>query len=162
MLPLSWKEKYAAVLVLSIGIVFTILQIVDFTSSKSNAYSIQQAAILINKTELYAHIRALVTITCGIVGGIMLLRGRRTGWVIAVALLVVFLLIASGGLVQLAMMRFFGGSFIAIAICVGLLLLALFFLLRPAARAKYKVSRITYLPTFLLLIILGSIYFFLQ
>ncbi len=162
MQKLGWKEKYAGILVLSIGILFLLLQVIDLSSTKSSAYKVQESAILVNKAELYAHVRALVTIVTGILGGYLLLKGRTAGWILGVTLLILFLVFAIAGLVQLGLMRIFGISFIAIVFGVALLLLALLFLFARPAREKYKVGRNTYLPTLVFLLIIAAIYFFLQ
>lgn len=160
-LKLSWREKYVGILVLIVGIVYLLWQAIDFLSSKSGAYTVKEGAFNINTSELFNHIRSIISIILAITGGFLLLKGKRTGWVIGVAFLLLLLLIASGIMIAgyaIAdnLSKIIGGTFVL------LLLLALVFLLLPSARLKYKVGKRTYLPTVVLLLILAVLYYFLQ
>ena len=162
MQQLSWKEKYAAVIVLLMGIVYLALIVVDLSSSKSDAYAVKDGAILIDKNELFNHLRALTTIICGIGGGLLLWRGSRLGWVLGLPLLFIFLSITSAGLVSIIELGLFDAMFGAVIVCMVIILLAIVFLIRPAGRLKYKVGNLTLLPTLLLLAFLIVIYYVLQ
>jgi hypothetical protein len=160
-LKLSWREKYAGILVLFIGLVYLAWQVIDFLSSKSGAYAVNDGSLNINKSELFNHIRSIISIILALTGGLLLLNRKRAGWVIGVALLFLLLIIASGIMVagySIAdtVSKISGGA------VVFLLLLALIFLLLPSARLKYKVGKRTYLPTLVLILILAVLYFFLQ
>ena len=160
-LKLSWREKFAGILVLFIGIVYLLWQVIDFLSSKSNAYTVQDGAVHISTSELFNHMRSVVSILLALTGGWLLLKGKRAGWVIGVSLLLLLNVIAAG--IMIAgytvadnLNKIVGG------VIVFFLLLALIFLLLPSARLKYKVGKRTYLPTLLLMLILVALYFFLQ
>lgn len=158
---LSWREKYAGILVLIIGFIYLLWQTIDFLSSKADAYTVKDGAFNISTSELFNHIRSIVSIILALSGGWLLLKGKRAGWVIGVAFLSLLLIIASGIMIagySLSdnLSKIIGGFF------VGLLLLALIFLLLPPARTKYKVGKFTYLPTLLLLLSLAVLYYFLQ
>lgn len=162
MQKITWREKFAAILVLLIGILYLLWQVIDLSSTKSSAYMVKDDAILINKGELFIHIRSLLTILLGFAGGIFLWKGRTAGWMLSVPLLILFLVFAAGGLVELTKMRTFDAIFIFLTVCVALLLLAVVFLFLPSARSTYRVGRITYLTTLVFLLILAAVYFFLQ
>jgi hypothetical protein len=160
-LKLSWREKYAGILVLIIGIIYLLLQVIDFLSSKSNAYAVKDGAVQISTSELLNHSRTILTILFAITGGILLLKGKRTGWIIGVSILLLLttilvgIMVASFPIVGIAQ-KMIGITFIVV------LLLALLFLLLPSARMKYKVGKRTYLPTLVIYIALAAMYFFLQ
>lgn len=160
-LKLSWREKYAGILVLFIGFVYLAWQAIDFLSSKSGAYTVKDGSFNINTSELFNHIRSIVSIILALTGGFLLLKGKRVGWVIGVAFLLLLLIIASGIMIAGYAIadnqsKIIGGSFVC------LLLMAFVFLLLPSARLKYKVGKRTYLPTVVLLLILAVLYYFLQ
>ena len=160
-LKLSWREKYAGILVLIIGIIYLLLQVIDFLSSKSNAYAIKDGAVQITTSELLNHARTILTIILSITGGLLLLKGKRAGWVIGVPILLLLTLIAGG--ILFANFKILDTLNKSVGITgVVILLLAVLFLLLPSARIKYKVGKRTYLPTFILLIALAAMYFFLQ
>lgn len=162
MQPLNWREKFSAILVLLIGILFLALQIVDYLSSKSNAFLVKEDTIMIDRHELFSQLRTLLTILLGIFGGILLFRKRTTGWIIGMGLLLLFLGIGGAGLIQLAVLRTFDAGFIFLAGCVVVLLLAILSLLVRSTREKYKVGKKTFLPTLVFLIAIAAVYLFLQ
>ena len=162
MQQLSWREKFAAILVLLIGIVFLLMQVFALVSSRSNAYSEADGALVISKGELFADIRAYITIFLGIAGGILLWKSKRLGWVIGISLLIFFTLIACYGIVNLVMQRVFDSSFKMVVALAVVLLTAVIFLLLPAAKQKYRVGKRTYLPTLLFFMAIAAVYFFLQ
>lgn len=160
-LPLSWREKFAGILVLLIGFFYLLWLVIDFLSSKSDAYSMKEGAVHISTSELYTHIRSMLSILLAFVGGWLLLRGKKAGWVISVTLLLLLNIIAAG--IMIAgftitdnLNKIIGGS------VVFLLLLALVFLLLPSALKKYKVNGRTWAAALTLLILLVGLYFFLQ
>jgi hypothetical protein len=160
-LKLSWREKFAGILLLIIGLVYLLWQASDFLSSKADAYTTKEGAIHISTSELMNHVRSIISILLAIAGGWLLLKGKRAGWVIAVPILLLLNAIAAGIMIANYSLtntnnKIVGGSF------VFLLLLALVFLLLPSARVKYKVGKLTYLPTLILLFFLVALYFFLQ
>jgi hypothetical protein len=160
-LKLSWREKYAGILVLIIGIIYLIFQVSDFASSKANAYAIKDGALQVSTSELLTHARTIFTILLAIIGGLLLLNGKKAGWIIGLPILALLTFIIAG---ILAYNFRTTGSTQKIMGGVGLLipLLAILFLLLPSARKKYKVGKYTYLPTLVLLLVLAALYFFLQ
>lgn len=160
-LKLSWREKFAGILVLIIGIVYLLWQVADFLSSKSDAYAVKEGSIQISKSELMNHVRSIISILLALTGGWLLLKGKRAGWMISVPLLLLLNIIAGGVMISGYAMadnltKIVGG------IMVFILLLALIFLLLPSARLKYKVGRNTYVTTITLIVLLIMLYFFLQ
>lgn len=158
---LSWREKFAGIIVLFVGFVYLSWQVSDFMSSKADAYSIKEGAIHVTTSELMNHVRSITSIILALLGGWLLLNGKRAGWVIGVPLLLLINTIAGWLMVagfQLAgtLEKVLGG------IVVFSLLLALLFLLLPSARQKYKVTRTTVISMVTLLIFLVGLYFFLQ
>ncbi len=158
---LSWREKYAGILVLIIGFFYLLWLVTDFMSTKSDAYAMQEGAIQISTSELFTHIRSILSILLSFTGGWLLLKGKRTGWIIAVALLLLMLTIATGIMIAGYSLsdtpQKIGGGAIVL-----LLLLGLIFLLLPSAQKKYKVGKRTFLPALILFLVLVGLYFFLQ
>lgn len=160
-LQLSWREKFAGLLILVIGIIYLLWQVIDLLSSKSGAYAVKEGALQISTSELFTHIRSVFTILLALAGGWLLLKGKRAGWVISVPLLLLLLAIATGIMIAGYSLTNTTNK-IAGGVIVLILLLALLFLLLPSARIKYRVGKRTYLPTLFLLLLLVGLYFFLQ
>lgn len=160
-LKLSWREKFAGIIVLFIGFVYLIVQVGGFLSSKADTFSVNEGDIRISTGELMNHVRSIVSIILALLGGWLLLNGKKAGWVISVPLLLLMLTIATWLMIAyypLAdnMSKIFGGAL------VFLIFLALLFLILPSARKKYKVTRITVISMVTLLALLVGLYFFAQ
>lgn len=160
-IKLSWKEKLAAWVVLVIGIGYLLLQVVNLISSKSAGYSATEGALVINKAELFSDIKTYFYILTGITGGILLLKAKKAGWILSVPYLLIFTVLASWGMLFSIKMHTYG-SLAFLATVWILLLLSLFFLLRPAGLEKYRVSKTTVLPTLAFLVLIIVLYIFLQ
>ncbi|WP_276485411.1 hypothetical protein [Paraflavitalea pollutisoli] len=158
---LSWREKFAGIIVLFIGFVYLFVQVSSFLSSKADTFSVNEGDIHISSSELMNHVRSIVSIILALLGGWLLLNGKKAGWVISVPLLLLILTIATWLMIAyypLAdnLSKILGGT------VVFLILLALLFLILPSARKKYKVTRITVISMVTLLVLLAAMYFFMQ
>jgi hypothetical protein len=90
MQKLSWKEKYAGILVLIIGIIYLLMQIASIASNRSISYGSQQEAFVINKNELFSDIKTWLVIIMGIAAGFLLLKNKTLGWVLGLPVLLLF------------------------------------------------------------------------
>src|SRR5215831_18391722 len=175
MQKLSWKEKYAGILVLLIGVLVLITQVSNMLSSKAQGFAFQNGSIIINKSELYNDLRTYVTIILGILGGILLLLNKRLGWVIGLPLLLLYTIIVAGFGIDLALSKFHdpqhnshtGDPYLNVYVGVLggislLFLLASIFLLLPVAQVRYRVGKATWIPTLLFFMALTALYFFLH
>ncbi|WP_207513005.1 hypothetical protein [Longitalea luteola] len=163
MVKLSWKEKYAGILVLLISIVYLLMQLASVFSNRSSSYAIQNGSLVINKNELFSDLRTYSLILAGIIAGWCLLAGRRLGWMLGVPILLFITTVTGAMTVEQAMkLKRFDNSMIGFFVALFLLVWAIIFLLLPSARQKYRVSKGVALLTLLLLIGLGGAYIYLQ
>ena len=159
---LGWRENFAAIIVLLIGLMFTFLQVQNILFSKGNDYSIEQDTVSINKSELLHDIRFYITAFLGVFGSLLMFRKKTTGWVIGISFLIFFALIAIWGVITAASMQLFDLSFYAAAGGLFILTLSIIFLLLPSARKKYRVGKRTFLPTLVFLMAIAALFLFLQ
>jgi uncharacterized membrane protein YbjE (DUF340 family) len=160
---LSWREKYAGILVLLIGIVFLLMQVASLLSNTSHPYSIQNGSLIIDKNELYSDIRTYAIILAGILAGWLLLKSKRTGWVLSLPILLfIFAVLGIKTAEQVMKIKKFDNSLIGPGIGLLLLFLAILFLFLPSARQKYRVSKDVVLLTLSLFAALCGTYIFLQ
>jgi len=160
---LSWREKYAGILVLLIGIVFLLMQVASLLSNTSHPYSIQSGSLVIDKNELYSDIRTYSIILAGILAGWLLLKSKRTGWVLSLPILLfIFAVLGIKTVEQVLKIKKFDNSLIGPGLGLLLLLLAILFLFLPSARQKYRVSKGVVLLTLSLFAALCGTYIFLQ
>ncbi|MBO9202222.1 MULTISPECIES: hypothetical protein [Niastella] len=160
---LSWREKYAGVLVLLIGIVYLIMQLASLLSNTSHSYAIQNGSLVINKNEFFSDLKAYSLILAGIIAGWCLLKGKRLGWMLGLPILLfITAVIGTVTVEQLLKLKKFDRSLTGFGVGIFLAALAIIFLLLPSARQKYRVSKGIAFLTLLLFIGLGGAYFFLQ
>jgi hypothetical protein len=163
MTKLSWKEKYAGILVLLITIIFLLMQVAALFGERSSPYSIENGTFVINKNELYSDLRTYSVILAGIIAGWCLLKGKRLGWMLGLPILLFTLaIIGTIAFEQIMKLKKFDNSLIGFGVGILLLFLAILFLLLPAARQRYRVSKVVFLLTLLLFAGLGGAYIYLQ
>lgn len=163
MQKLSWREKYAGLLVLLIGIIFLLIQVASLMSNKSHAYSFQNNALVINKNELFSDLRTYLVILMGVIAGLMLLKNKRAGWVLGLPVLLLIVTIAvTLGVEQFKTIRTNKQAMIIFGSVLFLLFLGILFLFLPSARKKYRASAGAVVLTLLLYGALTGVYFFLQ
>ena len=158
---LSWKEKFASVVIFSIGIMLIILLVLSVVSSQSSVVSDQGNTFTIRKSELLNYARFIITIVLALSGGILLFRQRKWGWIIGMPFLL-FSTFLAGYFIWFLYVMSLIPSFIMAIILFLVLLSALVFLLLPSARKKYRVGNHTWLPTLVFLAAICALYFFLQ
>jgi hypothetical protein len=158
---LNWKEKYSALILLLIGFFFLVTQTFSFISSQSERMSTEGDKLNINLSELKSDLKIYIVVILAILGGVLLLYKRRLGWILGLPVLLWYAILAINGIVMSVALRTFDLSFILVLVGFTILAFAIGFLYTKSAREKYKVGKQTYLPTFLILLAIVAIYFWL-
>lgn len=161
MQPLSWREKFAGIFILVLGLIFLVLFVLELSTSRSSDVTSNADAIMVSKAALYRHIRNITSILIALVGAMGLLRQKQIGWMLSVPFLLIIGVIA-GYFFYLTLVTGMAMMSIAPGIALLLVILSLLFLLLPSAREKYRVSSKTILPTLVFLLAIGAIFFLLQ
>ena len=130
-------------------------------SSKAHPLTLTNGTINIDKSELLNNLRSYITIIVGLLGGLLLIKQKRLGWVIGMPLLLLFTIVAGGVAAGFAMAKDYSLSFKVSAAISFLMLLGAIFLLLPSAQIKYRVSKGTWLPTLLFFMAITAVYFLL-
>ena len=138
-----------------------ILQISGMMSSKAHGFGIENGNFVINKSELFNDLRSYITIIVGVLGGFLLIRQKRFGWVIGLPMLLLFTVVSAGVAATYALAKDYSMSFKMSAGISFLILVAAIFLLLPSAQEKYRVSKATWLPTLVFFMAITAVYFFL-
>lgn len=159
---LGWREKYAAMIIVLIGLFYLFLQVTNMVSSKAPKLDITTEKLVISRAELISDLKTWTYVLLGLGGGILLLLRKQLGWIFSVTLLVQLLIIFSGVVIDNAAIGLNALLLFFIGFSALILLSALVFLLLPAARVKYKVSRKTILPTLVFLTLTVLMFFFLK
>ncbi len=159
---LSWREKFAASLLLLIGISFAVGQVFSILSSRADGYKVDESAFTISRGELLTDLKTYSTIFFALIGSILLFRQKRLGWIIGLPVLILFTFLSGFGVYSNVNGFEYDTNLILLLIVFLALLLSFVFLLIPSARRKYKVGKYTYLPTLVFLMAICAMYFFLQ
>jgi hypothetical protein len=157
----NWKEKFIAATLSIIGLIYLLLQITAIVQTNTGSATHDEGFIRFNKSELFSDIRSYITIILSLSGAILILRRKKLGWIFAVAVLALFIIIAGAGLITAFSLRIFF-SFFLVLVAESVLLLALIFCLQPAVRKKMLTGKIHYLSAFALTAILLAVYIGLQ
>src|SRR5688500_1084536 len=90
---LNSREKYVVGLMFIIAACFLLLQIVSILSSRAKAVVVEEDTIRMSTNEMLSFIRVAITIILGLTGAILLKKVNSAGWVISMAVLLLFTLI---------------------------------------------------------------------
>lgn len=155
----GWREYAIASILLLAGLVYLILQVLAMLKG-DRAIRSDADTIHINKFEALNYLRTGITIAACLFGAILLVRQRKSGWMLALAMLLLFSIIAVAGLVSIVSMRLFDAGFYVVlggASLLVFLLVSLFSLSK-----KFVVKKNDWIRVILLCTLLGVIYFWLQ
>lgn len=159
--PLTWKEKYAALVLFIIGSALLLLEVAAVLSSKAVFSTQTETTVSFNKSEVFAHTRTFIIIVFSIVAAVALRKKKRIGWILGLPILLISALIA-GYLIYFGKIMYGTAISLIAALILICILAAMGFLLTKGGREKYKVGKHSVLPTLVFLMALGAIFFFLQ
>jgi hypothetical protein len=157
----NWREKFAGIFTLLIGVLFLSLLIVDFISARASSVSQTDGNIVISRAALFIYLRVCAGVIFSLFGAYALLTVRRIGWVFCMTVLLLH--IAISGYLSVFLFNL-GMKMEAIATTLGFLLglISIIFLTLPGTRQKYRVSSNTILLTLVFIMAIGGLFFFLQ
>ena len=159
---LSWREKFAASLLLLIGIGYALFQVLNILSSQADGFKADESAFTFSRGEVLSDLKTYSTIFFALVGSFLLFRQKRWGWIIGLPVLLLFTFLSGFGVFLFVYGSEYNIKLILLLIVFLALFLSFIFLLIPSARRKYKVGKYTYLPTLVFLMAICAMYFFLQ
>jgi hypothetical protein len=141
------------------GLIYLVLQSIALITAWSRTSSATEDFILLNKSELYADIRTLVTIGLAIASGILLFRRKKLGWVFGIPVLLLFIIILAGILYTANAVGESGTALIIGGSIECLLLVAFMFLLSRPAIEYLQVKRGHVIGAIVLSAVLLGMYF---
>ena len=157
----NWREKFAGIFTLIIGLFFLGLLIFDFISSRASSVSSTDGNIVISRSALFMYLRVCAGVLLSLIGAFALLKVWRIGWVFCITVLLLHIVITgylTWFLFSLGMKAEMG----AVSFSFLLGLISVIFLVLPGTRQKYRVSSKTILLTLVFLLAISALFFFLQ
>lgn len=160
MYKLSYREKFSAFVLFSIGIIYLFLYIISFFQNESSVISSTENQLSFNKTAISEQLRTWIILFFTIAGSVLLFRKKKTGWIFSLAIFPVFLVMLGGGLFTSISMDMTEGPTFWILISGGLiLLLAFIFLLLPSCIKKFNIQILHVIITVILAVSVAYIFF---
>jgi hypothetical protein len=160
---LNGREKYVLLLMFIIAACFLLLQIVSIISSRAKALVVDDDTIRMSRNEMLSFMRVAITIILSLAGALLLRKVKLAGWVISVAVLLLFTVILSAILYgifntyqQMDVTMAFG------LLAVLILITGVIFMFITGTRKKFRAGRNSILAALLLFCILTGMFFFLQ
>src|SRR6478609_9741120 len=155
----GWREYIIGISLLLAGCIFLVVQVGSILQGEHSIFE-SNGDIHISRSEFFNELRIDITIAASIAGGWLLIRQRKTGWILSLAMLLLFSAIALGALLSLIQLQIYDtGFFIAMAGgCYMLFLL----LLHLSLNNKFVLQKNDWIRAILLCTILGLFYFLLQ
>ena len=157
----NWREKFAGIFTLLIGLFFLGLLVFDFISARASAVSSNEGNIVISRSALFMYLRVCAGVLLSLIGAWALLIVRRIGWVFCMTVLLLHIVI-TGYLTWFLFSLGMKTEMIAVSVSFLLGLISVIFLTLPGTRQKYRVSSNTILLTLVFLLAIGALFFFLQ
>jgi hypothetical protein len=152
------KQIYSASLLLFIGAIYLAAQADSFFSVGS--VYVDGDIIKLSKNEFLSHLRTVITVVLCFSGGLLLLRNKKIGWIMAQSLLLLLLTIGCG--ILASNFTAFNSSILLLIGAIFMLLLAVIFLFLRQTRQRFLLTGKDVLSMVLLYAILTAFYFFLQ
>lgn len=152
------KEIYAACLILLIGVVYLAGQIDAMFSISST--SVKGDVIQLSMNEMLSHFRSILTIVLCFTGAILLLKIKKTGWIICQSVFLLFMTIALG--IYISNIDDFMIVGIILIAGVIMLVVAFVFLFQRHTREKFMVSNKNYISVIIFFGLLSIFYYLLQ
>lgn len=157
----GWKLKFPAILLIAIGIIFLLLQVADFITSKSDRLTVDKNQVSIRLDQLLIDIKTYLIIALALLSGYLLLKSKRMGWIIGMPVLLWYLALSINGIYMSVSLGESSLVLILLIVIVLVLGVAISLLQLRSVREKLRVDRKTYLPTLLLLMAIVSMHFLL-
>lgn len=155
----SAKDWGVFMILLLAGSFYLFLQIVSILQ---NGYSIIRSSgesISVNKTEILYETRTWLTIILCFTGAITYFRLKKIGWIIAFAILLLFITISCGAIYTLFKLEMIDLSSYFLGLMSILILFSFISLLTKSTRAKFDIQKSHFAYGIGLAVVLFGIYF---
>ncbi|MGZ5245523.1 MAG: hypothetical protein ACXWV5_00365 [Flavitalea sp.] len=158
----TFKDWLIVVLLLGAGLFYLFLQVVSILQNGFTLLESSGDNILISRSEVLYELRTWLTIVFCIMGGIAYYQFRKTGWILAVGMLALFVLISAGGIATIFTMGLIDISTYLLGLIAILLLFAFIKLFTPATRKQFSLNRNDFLIAGVFTVLLLLFYFVVQ
>ena len=156
----GWREYTIAIFLLLVGLTYLVLQFISLSRGDNSTIKADSEVIHINRYSLLNELRTCVTIAGCVGGGLLLMRFKKSGWILSLSMILLFTAIAIGATVSLFTMGVNDAStYLALtgsALMLGLLGLHL------SLHRRFVLKKNDWIRVILLCTALGLFYFLLQ
>jgi hypothetical protein len=156
----GWREYIIAIFLFLAGVLYLVLQVISIIRGDNATMNADAEVIHINRYAFLNELRIYLTITCCIAGGLLMMRLRKTGWILSLCMIMLFTAIAVGATVNLFLL---GIDDVSRYLLLGASAFLLFLLgLHLSLHKRFVLKKNDWIKVILLCTTLGLFYFFLQ
>src|SRR5688572_21556812 len=155
----GWRVYIIGVSLIIVGFIFLVIQLLSIIRGDHSTFgSISEMSF--NRHAFFNELRIYITISLSIAGGWLLIRQRKSGWILSLAMLLLLCAIVLGAILSLLQLQIYDTSFLVASTggCFMLFLLAIHLSLNN----KFVLKKNDWIIAILLCVFLGLFYFLLQ
>jgi hypothetical protein len=155
----SAKDWGVFMILLLAGCFYLFLQVISILQNGYSIIRTNDDNITVNRSEILYEIRTWLTIILCLVGSITYFRLKKTGWVMAFAILLLFISISAGAIYTLVNLEMIDLSAYFLGLISILILFGFISLITPSTRSKFDIKPKDFLYAIVVTVILLGIYF---
>lgn len=156
----GWREYIIAVFLLLAGLSYLVLQLISISRGDNSTINSDAEVIHINRYAFLNELRIYLTITCCIVGGLLMMRLKKAGWILSLCMILLFAAIAVGATVNLFVLGIDDAS--RYLVLAGSAFLLVLLGMHLSLHKKFVLKKNDWIRVILLCTALGLFYFLLQ
>lgn len=149
-MKLTFKEWLAIIIVLLAGIGYITLDLVSIYSSIHGGEKVGIGAIKIKQLSVAMHIKLIATGLLCIIGAILYLKQKTTGWIITAAMLLIITFLTAMVFIVAATTNYWDASTMMVTAIMLIAIFCFVALFKKQVRQKFNINNKSYLYALLL------------
>ncbi len=157
-----FKDWLIIILLFGAGLFYVIMEIVSIIQNGFKLFKTNEDQIIISRSDIMYEIRSWSTIIFSLAGSFLYYKFRKAGWIIAVGVLALFVLISVGVLATIFNLAMIDISTYFLGLMTIVLLYAFITLFTPATRKQFQLIRNDFIVAGIFTLFLLLLYFLAQ
>lgn len=157
-----FKDWLIIILLFGAGLFYVVVEIVSIIQNGFTLFKTSDDQIVISRSEIMYEIRSWSTIIFSLAGSFLYYKFRKSGWIISVGILALFVLISVGVLATIFNLALIDISTYFLGLMTIVLLYAFITLFTPATRKQFQLIRNDFIVAGIFTLFLLLLYFLAQ
>ena len=157
-----FKDWLIIILLFGAGLFYVVVEIVSIIQNGFTLFKTSDDQIVISRSEIMYEIRSWSTIIFSLSGSFLYYKFRKSGWIISVGILALFVLISVGVLATIFNLALIDISTYFLGLMTIVLLYAFITLFTPATRKQFQLIRTDFIVAGIFTLFLLLLYFLAQ